>query len=55
MKEKLWNNDDLDFALRAAADFLELEEWPDDDGGAQVAAYKEAAKRIRKMAERLPD
>ena len=51
---KLWDNDDLAFAFNSAADFLEMEEWPEDDGGRQVAAYKEAARRIRRMAERLP-
>ena len=49
-----WNTDDLHYALSLAADFLENEEWPEDDGGAQVAAYKEAAKRVRRMAKRLP-
>lgn len=52
--KRLWNNDDLAFALDSAAEFLELEEWPEDDGGAQVAAYKEAARRIRRMAARVP-
>ncbi len=51
---KLWSNDDLAFAFNAASDFLLMEEWPEDDGGAQVAAYREAAKRIRRMADRLP-
>ncbi len=49
-----WKNDDLYYALSQAADFLLNEEWPEDDGGAQVAAYREAAKRVRRMAERLP-
>lgn len=53
-KPKLWSNDDLAFAFNAACDFLLMEEWPEDDGGAQVAAYREAAKRIRRMADRLP-
>ncbi|WP_460199057.1 hypothetical protein ACE15N_21900 (plasmid) [Xanthomonas campestris pv. passiflorae] len=50
---KLWDNDDLAFAFNSAADFLEMEEWPEDDCGRQVAAYKEAARRIRRMADRL--
>ena len=49
-----WTQDDLRYALELAADFLEMEEWPEDDGGYQVAAYREAAKRIRRMAKRLP-
>lgn len=44
---------DLIYALQNAAEFLELEEWPDDDNGAQEAANREAAKRIRKMAKRI--
>jgi len=44
---------DLAYAYECAADFLEMEEWPDDDGGAQVAAYREAARRIRRMALRV--
>lgn len=51
---KLWSNDDLAFAFEAARDFLLMEEWPEDDGGAQVAAYREAARRIQRMADRLP-
>jgi len=43
---------DLAYAYECAADFLEMEEWPEDDGGAQVAAYREAARRIRRMASR---
>jgi hypothetical protein len=43
---------DLAYALDNAAEFLEHEEWPERDGGQQVAANKEAAKRIRKMATR---
>lgn len=50
---KLWTKDDLAYAFECAADFLEQEEWPEDDGGAQVAAYREAAKRIRRMTDRL--
>lgn len=49
----LWTSDDLAYAFECAADFLEAEEWPEDDGGAQVAAYREAAKRVRRMADRL--
>ena len=48
-----WTHDDLMYAMENAAEFLETEEWPDDDGGAQVAANHEAAKRIRAMAKRL--
>lgn len=44
--------DDLAFAYECAADFLEAEEWPEDDGGAQVAAYREVAKRLRRAAAR---
>jgi len=53
-QERKWNSDDLYYALEQAADFLENEEWPEPDGGAQVAANREAAKRIRRMAKRLP-
>ena len=49
-----WTYDDLHWALEYAADMLDTEEWPEDDGGKQVAAYREAAKRIRRMAKRLP-
>lgn len=52
-RARLWSTDDLAYAFECAADFLEAEEWPEDDGGAQVAAYREAAKRVRRMAERL--
>lgn len=52
-RAKTWSPDDLAFALESAADFLEAEEWPEDDGGAQVRAYKEGAKRIRRMASRV--
>lgn len=45
--------DDLAYAFDCAADFLEQEEWPEDDGGVQVAAYREAARRIRRMAARI--
>lgn len=44
---------DLGYAYECAADFLEMEEWPDDDGGAQVAAYREAARRLRRIASRI--
>lgn len=43
--------DDLAYAFECAADFLEAEEWPEDDGGKQVAAYREAAKRVRRQAD----
>ena len=49
-----FDNGDLAYALDNAAEFLENEEWPDDDGGVQEAANKEAAKRIRRMSKRLP-
>lgn len=52
-RAQLWTKDDLAYAFECAADFLEQEEWPEDDGGAQVAAYREAAKRIRRMTDRL--
>jgi len=48
-----FSTDDLAFAFECAAEFLEAEEWPENDGGAQVAAYREAAKRIRKTAKKL--
>jgi len=51
-KETLWSRDDLEFAFECAADFLEAEDWPENDGGAQVAAFREAAKRIRRMVKR---
>lgn len=51
---KKYTNDDLAYTLQMAAEFLENEEWPENDGGAQVAAYKEAAKRIRRMEKRVP-
>jgi len=51
--KSLWKTSDLVYALENAAEFLENEEWPEDDGGVQVAANKEGAKRIRAMTERL--
>lgn len=51
--QRLWTELDLIFAFECAADFLENEEWPDEDGGAQVAAYREAARRVRRMATRV--
>lgn len=51
-KKPKFTADHLEFALESAAGFLEAEEWPEDDGGAQVAAYQEAAKRIRAMVDR---
>lgn len=53
-RKRLWTNDDLAYALNNAAEFLESEEWPEDDGGQQCAANREAAKRIRRMADRVP-
>jgi ubiquinone biosynthesis protein UbiJ len=52
-RAQLWTKDDLAYAFECAAEFLEAEEWPEDDGGAQVAAYREAAERVRRMADRL--
>lgn len=51
-KKPKFTADDLEFALENAAAFLEAEEWPESDGGAQEAANKEAAKRIRAMVKR---
>lgn len=51
-KKSKFTADDLEFALENAAGFLEAEEWPELDGGAQVAANQEAAKRIRAMVTR---
>ena len=45
--------DDLIYAYEQAADFLEAEEWPEDDGGAQVTAYREVAKRLRRTVARM--
>lgn len=45
--------DDLMYAYEQAADFLDAEEWPEDDGGAQVAAYREVAKRLRRTVARM--
>lgn len=42
--------DDLAYAFEQAASFLEMEEWPEPDGGRQVAAYREAAKRVSRQA-----
>jgi len=52
-KSKSFKTFDLIFALENAAEFLEFEEWAENDGGAQEAANREAAKRIRKMAKRI--
>ena len=46
-----WVLDDLIFALENSAEFLEMEEFPDN--GEQELANKEGAKRIRAMANRL--
>lgn len=43
---------DLVYALENAAEFLETEQWPEDDGGKQHAANDYAAKLIRKLAEK---
>lgn len=45
--------DDLMYAYEQAADFLDAEECPEDDGGAQVAAYREVAKRLRRVSARM--
>jgi len=45
---------ELCFSLECAAEFLENEEWPDpEDREQQMAAYQEAAIRIRRMAARI--
>lgn len=49
--EPIFDSDDLAYAFECAADFLEAEEWPENDGGKQVAAYREAAKRVRRQAD----
>lgn len=49
----IYEPNDLLFAIDAAAEFLDMEEWPEQDGGKQVAAYREAAKLIRKMGKRI--
>jgi hypothetical protein len=48
----IYTTSDLAYAFECAANFLDAEEWPENDGGVQVAAYREAAKRIRRQAER---
>jgi hypothetical protein len=55
MKKKLWDTDDLYYAFLQAISFLEQEETPieGEEGKKTIAGYKEAAKRIRKMAKRL--
>ena len=51
VKQKKYSREDLAFALESAAEFLENEEWPDESERESVeSAYKEAAKRIRRMA-----
>lgn len=45
--------DDIAYAYECAADFLEAEEWPEDDGGATIAAYREVAKRLRRAGLRV--
>jgi hypothetical protein len=55
VKNVKFSNEDLIYAFTMAADFLDMEEWPEDDGGATVAAYKEASKRIRKIVKRLTE
>lgn len=52
-KHAAFTQADLVYAYECAADFLDAEEWPEDDGGAQVAAFREAAKRIRQRADTL--
>ena len=48
----VFTSDDLLYAMENAAEFLDNEEWPHDDGtdreGSQCAANAEAAKRIRR-------
>lgn len=55
MSKKIWTNDDLYWAYLQVINFLENEETSilGDEGTRTIAGYKEAAKRIRKMAERL--
>jgi hypothetical protein len=49
-----WTIYDLCYALDNAAEFLELEEWPDPkDKTRQEAANREGARRIRRMSKRL--
>jgi len=50
---KRWTLADLAFAYEQAADFLSSEEWPEDDGGRQVAAYREVGRRLRATSGRL--
>lgn len=50
--KRIYSDSDLDYAFEQAIDFLECEEWPQNDGGAQVEAYREAAKQIRKILEK---
>jgi hypothetical protein len=52
-KRAKFTADDLAYAYECAADFLEAEEWTEDDGGAQVAAFREAERRIRNRAETI--
>ena len=44
---------DIVYAYECAADFLENADWPEPDGGAQVAAYREVAKRLRRAAAKV--
>lgn len=45
---------DLVYALENAAEFLDNEEWPEpEDKERQEAANREAARRIRRMADRF--
>ena len=55
MKIKAYNDTDLIYAINLAADALDLEEWHEEDGGSQEAAYREVSKRLRKMADRVID
>jgi hypothetical protein len=50
---KKFSHYDLIYALDNAAEFLENEQWPEDDGGAQEAANREAAKMIRAAANKV--
>lgn len=52
-KKQEFDIDDLLYAYSVAADCIDNEEWAEDDGGKQVAAYREVAKRLRRTATRV--
>ena len=41
------------WAVEQAVEFLRMEEWPEDDGGLQVAAFKEVANRIERRSAQI--